>query len=86
MMKITMASMAVLAMFAFSTPASLAGEEESEIIKSDATCSCTARHEAMLEIRDYLKEMKAEQEAEAAAAVNGAGDTVVPEEENQAGS
>jgi hypothetical protein len=86
MMKITMASMAVLAMFAFSTPTSLAGEEESEIIKSDATCSCTARHEAMMEIRDYLKEMKDQQEAEAAAAENGTDDTVDPEEEIQAGS
>ena len=73
-------------MFAFSAPASLAGEEKSEIIKSDETCSCTARHEAMMEIRDYLKEMKAQQEAEAAAAKNGTGDTVVPEAEIQAGS
>lgn len=86
MMKITMALFAVLAALAFNAPTSLAGEEESEIIKSDETCSCTARHEAMLGIRDYLKELKDQQAAEAAAAENGTSDTVVPEEESQAGS
>jgi hypothetical protein len=86
MIKITMASFVILAAFAFSSPASLAGEEQSEIIKSDETCSCTARHEAMTGIRDYLKELKAQQAEEAAAAENSAGDTVVPEEESQTGS
>ncbi len=85
MMKITMASLAVLAMFAFSAPASLAGEEETEVVKSEATCSCTARHEAMMTIRDLLKEMKVQEEAEAAAN-DESGATVPEEEEAQAGS
>ena len=85
MMKITVASFAVGAARAFSAPASLAGEEETEVVKSEATCSCTARHEAMMTVRDLLKEMKAEEEAEAAAN-DESGATVPEEEEVQAGS
>lgn len=84
MMKITVASFMALAVLAFSAPASLAGEDETEVVKSEATCSCTARHEAMMTIRDLLKEMKAQEEAEAAA--NDESGAPLPEEEAQAGS
>ena len=81
MFKMVATSFVLVAAVILGTPASQAGELEVKPIKSAETCSCKARHEAMMEFRDYLKEMKEAQEAEA-----GESETVVLEEEAQAGS
>ena len=86
MFKMVATSFVLVAALILGTPASQAGELEVKPIKSAETCSCTARHEALIEMRDYLKEMKEAQEAEAAAVEAGESETVVLEEEAQAGS
>jgi hypothetical protein len=56
-MKLVITAIFVATLSGFSSPAP-AGDEN---------CSCTAHHEAMIEMRDYLKTLKAEQLAEEAA-------------------
>ena len=85
MFKVVSAAFVLMAALTLGAPASAAGALELKPTKSEATCSCTPRHQAMMEIRDYRKELKA-QEAEAAAAEINEGETAVPEEETQAGS
>ena len=56
-MKFMITAISIAALLGFASPAP-AGDEN---------CSCTARHQAMIEMRDYLKTLRADQLAEEAA-------------------
>ena len=50
-MKFMITAISIAALLGFASPAP-AGDEN---------CSCTARHQAMIEMRDYLKTLRADQ-------------------------
>ena len=62
MTKIVMVFLVVMAAMAVvEPPRSIAGEAVSELAKSDSDCSCSARHQSRMSLRELLKTMKVEQ-------------------------
>ena len=79
MTTIAMASIAVFAALTLTPITTIAGELESETPEAEESCFCEVARTEKEEMRKYLKELEARQEA-------NDGETAPPKEKNQAGS